>query len=56
MAEHALSDLADRIRDALLFDVRVERVDVNLVGGTVDVSVCSSFSTSVWVDSNAWLT
>src|SRR5208282_575038 len=38
VAKHALSDLADRIRDALLFDVRVERVDVNLARGTVDVS------------------
>ena len=37
MAEPALADQADRIRDALFLDIGVEGVDVNLVGGMADI-------------------
>src|ERR1039458_2538406 len=38
MTKHALSELADRTRNALFFDVRVEGIEVNLVSRTVDFS------------------
>src|SRR5271157_148109 len=37
MAKHALAELADRFRKTLLFDVPMERIEMNLVRRTGDV-------------------